>query len=80
MKIIKYIINIPKNISILLIKLYQKYISKLKSANSCRFYPTCSNYCIKAIEKYGFLIGTFKGIKRIIKCNPYCKGGVDYLK
>ena len=80
MKIVKIIINLPKNISIKLIKIYQKYISNTKSVNSCRFYPTCSEYSKQAIEKYGFLIGTFKSLKRIIRCNPYCKGGVDLLK
>ncbi len=64
---------------ILLIKIYQKFISPLKSA-SCRFYPSCSEYMIQAIQKYGILKGSFLGIKRILKCNPYHPGGYDPLK
>ena len=80
MKIVKYITSLPKNFLIILIKIYQKYISNLKGKSTCRFYPTCSEYSKQAIEKYGFFIGGFKAIKRIIRCNPYSKGGVDYLK
>ncbi|MBQ6495455.1 MAG: membrane protein insertion efficiency factor YidD [Bacilli bacterium] len=64
-----------KKISIKLIKLYQKI--PLSSHNSCRFYPTCSNYAIEAIEKYGFFKGWFLAIKRIIRCNPFGKKGYD---
>ncbi|ACN99059.1 membrane protein insertion efficiency factor YidD [Sulfurihydrogenibium azorense] len=60
-----------------LIKLYQKYVSPLKKP-SCRFYPTCSNYAILAIEKYGFLKGSLKAVWRVLRCNPFSKGGVDY--
>ena len=58
---------------------YQKYISP-KLGNNCRFYPTCSEYTKQAIEKYGALKGSFYGVKRIIKCNPFSKGGYDPLK
>ena len=60
-----------------LIKLYQKYVSPLKKP-SCRFYPSCSNYAILAIEKYGFFKGSLKAIWRVLRCNPFSKGGVDY--
>jgi putative membrane protein insertion efficiency factor len=46
--------------------------------NACRFYPTCSDYTKQAIEKYGRLKGTYKGILRILRCNPLFKGGFDY--
>ena len=80
MKIIRKIMNIPKNVSIFLIELYQKYISKITSLNKCIFYPTCSEYSKKAIKKYGFFIGGLKGLIRIIRCNPHSKGGIDHLK
>ncbi len=64
---------------ILLIKIYQKFISPLKPA-SCRFYPSCSEYMIQAVQKYGIIKGSFLGIKRILKCNPYHPGGYDPLK
>jgi len=68
-----------KDILIFPIKLYKKYISPLKGHSSCRFYPTCSEYAIQAITKYGALRGTLKAMKRILRCNPYCKGGYDPL-
>jgi len=64
---------------IILIKTYQKIISPLKPA-SCRFYPSCSEYMIQAIQKYGIIKGLFLGIKRILKCNPFHPGGNDPLK
>lgn len=66
-------------IAFLLIKiiiLYRRFISPLKPA-SCRFYPTCSEYAILAIRKYGVLKGSFMAIKRILKCHPFNPGGYD---
>lgn len=68
-----------KKISIFLIKLYKLIFSPLMG-NQCRFHPTCSQYTKEAIEKYGFLKGWRLGIKRILRCNPFCKGGYDPLK
>ncbi|MBQ2917498.1 MAG: membrane protein insertion efficiency factor YidD [Clostridia bacterium] len=67
---------------IYLIELYQKYISKfLESKNiRCKFYPTCSEYTKQAIDKYGAFRGCMLGIVRILKCNPFSKGGYDPLK
>lgn len=73
------IILLPKKILIFLIKLYQKYISPLLGSN-CRYYPTCSEYTKQAVDKYGIIKGSMLGIIRIIKCNPFSKGGVDKLK
>jgi len=67
-----------KNLLIKLIKLYQKIPGKFHY--NCKFYPSCSNYTKEAIEEYGALKGTFLGIKRIIRCNPFSKGGYDPLK
>jgi len=44
---------------------------------ACRFEPTCSEYARQAIEKYGALKGTWMGLKRILRCQPFCKGGHD---
>jgi uncharacterized protein len=63
-------------ILIVLIVFYQKYISPLKPA-TCRFYPSCSDYAIQAIQKHGFYKGTFLAIRRILKCHPYHAGGYD---
>ena len=68
-----------KKILIFFIKKYQKYISPLFGKN-CRFYPSCSEYAKQAIEKYGAIKGCFIGLKRILRCNPFSKGGYDPLK
>ena len=62
---------------ILLVRCYQKWISPLLGAR-CRFYPTCSQYAILAVKKYGFFKGFFKACWRILRCNPWNPGGVDY--
>ena len=71
-----------KKISIKLIKFYKKNISPFISSKGihCKFEPCCSEYTMKAIEKYGFFKGVLLGIKRILKCNPFSKGGYDPLK
>ena len=62
-----------KFLSIKAIKFYQKHLSK----GTCRFIPSCSQYTVEAIIKHGFLVGVFLGIKRIIRCMPWSKGGFD---
>ena len=66
-------------ILIFLIRIYQKF-SFSTGVRHCRFYPTCSQYFVEALQKYGFFKGSFLGIKRILRCNPFCKGGYDPLK
>lgn len=65
-----------KYLLIFLIKVYKKLISPL-FPNTCRFFPTCSSYMIEAIQKYGAFKGSYKGIKRILRCHPFNKGGYD---
>lgn len=71
-----------KKISIYLIEIYQKSISKILEHKNirCKFYPTCSEYTKQAIKKYGFIKGCILGAKRIFRCNPFSKGGYDPLK
>ncbi len=71
--------NLLKKIFILPIRFYQKFISPLKKAPSCRFRPTCSSYAIQAINKYGVIKGLFLAVKRILRCNPFNSGGYDPL-
>ena len=59
-----------------LIRFYRKYISPL-SPPCCRFVPTCSQYALEAIEKYGALKGGWLAFRRILRCNPFHKGGYD---
>ena len=65
-----------KKISLFLIRFYQKHISPGLPA-TCRFVPTCSDYAIQAIERFGFLKGSLISLWRILRCNPFCKGGYD---
>jgi putative membrane protein insertion efficiency factor len=67
---------------IFLIKKYKKYISPIFEhfGVKCKYYPTCSQYAIEAITKYGAIKGTYLSIKRILRCNPFSKGGYDPVK
>lgn len=66
-----------KGILIKLIKMYQKIPGNFH--NNCKFIPTCSNYAIEAINEYGSIKGSFLSLKRILKCNPLSKGGIDLV-
>ncbi|MBX3071145.1 MAG: membrane protein insertion efficiency factor YidD [Thermomicrobiales bacterium] len=59
-----------------IIRAYQIVLSPLFPP-SCRFYPTCSEYGYEAIAKYGVIKGGWLTIKRVARCNPFCKGGYD---
>ncbi|MBU2598238.1 MAG: membrane protein insertion efficiency factor YidD [Actinobacteria bacterium] len=61
---------------IFLVKVYQK-LSSWKNDSPCRFKPTCSEYMILSIEKYGIVKGIIKGIRRVFRCHPP-NGGIDY--
>ena len=66
----------PRNIMIHMIRLYQKYISPMKRTK-CPYIPTCSQYGLEAIQKYGPVKGSWLAVKRISKCHPFHKGGYD---
>ncbi len=59
------------------IRFYRKYLSGMKRYSSCKYYPTCSAYALEAVEKYGALKGGILSIWRILRCNPFSKGGYD---
>ena len=65
-----------KKILITMIRFYQRYVSPLKSTK-CPYYPSCSNYGLEAVEKYGAFKGGILTLWRIIRCNPFSKGGYD---
>ena len=71
--------KISKNIVISSINLYKYLISPLLG-NNCRFVPTCSEYTKESIIKYGVIKGFWLGLKRIVKCHPWGKGGYDPIK
>jgi putative membrane protein insertion efficiency factor len=59
-----------------LIRAYQRFISPLLGSR-CRFYPTCSTYMEESIKRHGLLRGTGKGSWRLLRCQPFSRGGVD---
>jgi putative membrane protein insertion efficiency factor len=61
------------------LRLYKAFLSPFLPP-SCRFTPTCSEYAECAVEKYGALRGTWLGVKRILRCQPFSKGGYDPVK
>jgi len=61
------------------LQLYKTLISPFLPP-ACRFEPTCSTYAAQAVEKYGAIEGTWMGVKRILRCQPFCKGGYDPVK
>jgi uncharacterized protein len=65
-----------RRIAIEIVRFYQRGISPLLGKN-CRYTPTCSNYCIQAIEKYGLLVGLWRASLRILRCHPWSRGGYD---
>lgn len=69
--------QIIKKAMIFLIRTYQLTISPRFSHGSCRYTPTCSQYAIEAIEIHGICKGTLLAVWRILRCNPFCKGGWD---
>lgn len=71
--------GLGKGIIIAFIRCYQKFISPLKRP-TCRFYPTCSQYAVEAVGKYGALKGSWLAIRRLLKCHPFHPGGYDPVK
>tara|TARA_A200000113_G_C8824567_1_gene341636 strand:+ start:555 stop:794 length:240 start_codon:yes stop_codon:yes gene_type:complete len=76
MSIKLFISNLFKLLVISFIKIYQRFVSPF-FPSSCKFSPSCSKYGIEAINKYGVLKGSVLTVKRILKCNPWSKGGYD---
>lgn len=78
-QLITFILEMPKKVLLLLIRIYQMTLSKTLPPNTCRFYPTCSHYGYQAIEKYGAIKGSLLAIWRVLRCNPFNPGGYDPL-
>lgn len=69
--------SVIKSLMIGLIRLYQKYLSPLKLRTHCIYTPTCSQYAIEALRKHGIIKGSLLSIWRVLRCNPFAKGGFD---
>jgi putative membrane protein insertion efficiency factor len=72
----RFMRSLPKRILLWLIRFYRAAISPTH-APCCRFTPTCSQYALEAVEKYGAVKGGWLALRRILRCNPLCKGGYD---
>lgn len=66
-----------KALYLLPVRFYRKFLSPLKPAGSCRYIPTCSAYAMEAVEEWGIIAGTGLALWRILRCNPFGKGGFD---
>jgi putative membrane protein insertion efficiency factor len=69
-------LKILTGLFVFLIRVYQNTL-RFALPQSCRFYPSCSDYSIQALKKYGFLKGGWLGLRRILRCNPFNPGGYD---
>ena len=76
-KVFKFVSNILKFVVIGIVKFYRVCISPYKGGACCKYIPTCSQYALEAVEKYGPFKGSYLAIKRILRCNPFSKGGYD---
>ena len=76
MKVFRFLLRLPALVAVFIVRCYQRLISPLLGPN-CRFHPTCSQYFILAVQKYGLIIGVCKGGWRILKCHPWHPGGYD---
>jgi putative membrane protein insertion efficiency factor len=70
------IVQWPARCLIAFVRLYQATLSRFVGGQ-CRFHPSCSEYCIGAVEKYGAIVGGMKAVWRILRCHPFHPGGHD---
>lgn len=76
---LKKVMLFPRKVGVALIEFYQKHLSGA-FGKKCIYYPSCSEYTKQAVDKYGIIKGSILGLLRILRCNPFAKGGVDKLK
>lgn len=73
---LKWLLQVPRRLLAALIRVYQLTLSPLLPA-SCRFHPSCSQYTLEAVRKYGAARGGWLGIRRLVRCHPWNPGGFD---
>jgi hypothetical protein len=67
-----------KHVAIALVRGYRLSLGRLVPAGTCKYHPSCSQYALDALAKHGFLRGSLKAAWRLLRCNPWSHGGVDY--
>ncbi len=70
--------SIPQKIVLSLIDFYRRRISPLKHRPTCKYYPTCSQYAERAVSEWGVFVGGALSLWRVLRCNPFSRGGIDY--
>lgn len=71
--------DLPRRAVLALIRFYRRYLSPLKRNPTCRFIPTCSEYALEAVSKYGVMKGGWLALRRVLRCHPFHPGGYDPL-
>lgn len=74
--VLHWLWHLPSHVLIGLVRLYQLTLSRFLGGH-CRFEPSCSEYFIQAVKKYGAFVGASKGVWRVLRCQPFCRGGYD---
>ncbi len=74
--VMRVVVRIPGQLIILALRGYQKYISPM-TPPTCRYYPSCSQYAVIAVQRHGLLKGVPMAVWRVLRCNPWSAGGVD---
>lgn len=70
--------TLPRRLAVAPIRLYQRFVSP-NLARRCRYHPTCSEYAVRAVESFGLLRGSGLATWRLLRCNPWSRGGVDHV-
>jgi putative membrane protein insertion efficiency factor len=76
MRVLLWVSLVPRNCAIAMLLVYRKVISPLYG-QVCRYHPSCSTYALHAIQYHGLVKGTALGSWRILRCNPWARGGID---
>lgn len=71
-----WVVLLPRNIAIAALRGYQATISPLYG-DVCRYHPSCSHYTLQAIARYGVVVGSVLGLWRLVRCQPWVRGGID---
>ncbi|MBR3415378.1 MAG: membrane protein insertion efficiency factor YidD [Clostridia bacterium] len=77
LRAVLFVLSIPGKIVSLPVTFYRRFLSPAKSSPSCRFSPTCSEYALISLREWGVAIGGALAVWRVLRCNPFSKGGED---